>query len=733
MAASHVDPAPVSWPATDSPGLDTLLNEFELRSGVPTRVLGFAELVEGELVPRVRSSGGAPAEEVRRLVGHCQALVATAAPGAIAVDPDPPFESLNGNALLCIPIVHGPGILGFVMASAGAEISEGRSAALQAHALALSAEFDGTLAGDRRRQLDVEADLLLEISSGLSESSQIPKLMPIIARNAARAAGYDRGTALLWDPSGAMAAGASQYATGHADIRLWGVFRAIERPLDGVQRALDLGQIEFFADPASELSLEPERWVVPHGIETVMVVPMLDREERVGAIILDSSQHLTLDPARAHAAQRIATQGAFAVNIARALQRERVNRQRSQLVLGTVVQAATQMNTTGVLSVLADGANEVLGDMTTVAFVIEGTHAAKLTLTGDGDGAIDVIDCFFDNENFIEGLSPLRSKRGGSRQFNSASPLPALHELGYGRALVVPVRRANRDLGWLLSYDKTTEPYLEDDVRIVSGIASQGALSLHTASLLEGERSAVMRLQDLDRLKTSFVAAVSHELRTPLTAIIGFTDLLSESIEDESLRGFIGDMQRESAVLEALIGNLLDTSRLEAGMLQLDRSHLDLSDVIAEAVDVVSHGYQDRDFVVDAPDELPQQFIDGVRLRQVLVNLIENACKYSPSGTQVDINVSADARGNVSIAVDDRGPGIPVEHRSAVFERFRRLATDSGKPGTGIGLYLVKALVEAHGGSIEAADRPAGQGARFLVTLPPTHLGFGLAGERESA
>ena len=125
MAASHVDPAPVSWPATDSPGLDTLLNEFELRSGAPTRVLGFAELVEGELVPRVRSSGGAPAEEVRRLVGHCQALVATAAPGAIAVDPDPPFESLNGNALLCIPIVHGPGILGFVMASAGAEISEG--------------------------------------------------------------------------------------------------------------------------------------------------------------------------------------------------------------------------------------------------------------------------------------------------------------------------------------------------------------------------------------------------------------------------------------------------------------------------------------------------------------------------------------------------------------------------------------------------------------------------------
>ena len=256
----------------------------------------------------------------------------------------------------------------------------------------------------------------------------------------------------------------------------------------------------------------------------------------------------------------------------------------------------------------------------------------------------------------------------------------------------------------------------------MSGIAAQAALSLHTAALLEGERAAVARLEDLDRLKTAFVAAVSHELRTPLTAIVGFSEILSEEIDASGPSEYIESMRREAAVLEALIGNLLDTSRLEAGMLQLNTAVIDAKAVVGEAAAVVGHSHADRDIRLRLPDGDVEIIGDSPRLRQVFVNLLENAAKYSPLGTPIDLtiwkSVPTPDGPMLEVAIDDLGSGIAPEHRDAVFERFHRLATHSGKPGTGIGLYLVKALVLAHGGTIVIYDNPGGTGARFVVRLP---------------
>jgi signal transduction histidine kinase len=297
-----------------------------------------------------------------------------------------------------------------------------------------------------------------------------------------------------------------------------------------------------------------------------------------------------------------------------------------------------------------------------------------------------------------------------------------LVQLGFRRALAVPMRHRERDLGWMLSLGATTVGYAEDERRAAALVGEQASLALHTGSLLEAERATVDRLTEIDQLKSTFVAAVSHELRTPLTAILGFAELLAEEIEAPMLVAHLDDLRSEGAVLESLIGNLLDTSRLEAGLLRLNLHPIDLTATLRRAIEVVGHGHPSRDVRMFVVDDAGPVVGDGERLRQVFINLIENAAKYSPASGVIDVTVAAEhdssGTGWIEVTVDDEGPGIPEGDRLRVFERFRRLAADEASPGTGIGLYVVKAVVEAHGGTVTVEDGPQGWGTRFRVRLP---------------
>jgi signal transduction histidine kinase len=168
------------------------------------------------------------------------------------------------------------------------------------------------------------------------------------------------------------------------------------------------------------------------------------------------------------------------------------------------------------------------------------------------------------------------------------------------------------------------------------------------------------------------------------------------------------------AHLEALIANLLDTSRLEAGVLDIRRDPVDVSRVAQEAVDLVSHLHPDVDMLADIPTDLQIESGDAPRLRQILVNLLENASKYGDG--RVEVRGSTDGE-SVRFEVEDSGPGVPAEERDAVFDRFHRLH-EGQESGTGIGLYLVRALTNAHGGSVRIEDSRDLGGARFVLELP---------------
>lgn len=244
------------------------------------------------------------------------------------------------------------------------------------------------------------------------------------------------------------------------------------------------------------------------------------------------------------------------------------------------------------------------------------------------------------------------------------------------------------------------------------GVASHGAAAIGLARLLASERAAVERMAELDQLKTTFIATVSHELRTPLTTIIGFAELLGGLVDDEAAE-FVNLIRRESVHLESLIANLLDSSRLEAGMLSIQRQPVDLAPVLDEAIGLISHLHPETEISVHADGRLE---LDGdpARLRQMLANLLENACKYGAGKVVVRTTREQD---QVRVEIEDNGPGIPPDQRSRVFERFQRLH-DQQASGTGVGLYVVQALAEAHHGQVTVDDGTELKGARFIVELP---------------
>jgi signal transduction histidine kinase len=213
------------------------------------------------------------------------------------------------------------------------------------------------------------------------------------------------------------------------------------------------------------------------------------------------------------------------------------------------------------------------------------------------------------------------------------------------------------------------------------------------------------------------VSTVSHELRSPLTSVKGYTSLLLnrwDRLRDEQKRMMLEQVNHDADRVTRLITELLDISRLETGRLVLRRQMVDLPGLAASVVEKVKLEYPELEVVLTFPDPFPKVYADPDKVVQVLTNLVENACKYgSPSGMRVQGQIGDE---DVAVAVSDRGEGIPEEDLPKVFTKFFRRA--EGKPtGSGLGLWISRGLVEAHGGRLAASSIP-GQGSTFRFTLP---------------
>jgi signal transduction histidine kinase len=226
-------------------------------------------------------------------------------------------------------------------------------------------------------------------------------------------------------------------------------------------------------------------------------------------------------------------------------------------------------------------------------------------------------------------------------------------------------------------------------------------------------------LQELDRLKSDFISMVSHELRAPLTNLNGALELMQAECGSmtATCREMLTIVSAQAARLTQFVQGILNVSRLEAGQLALRLALLDLWPVVEEVVREMELRTGPR-FVLQGPRPLPLVLADRERVREILLNLLDNAVKYSPQGGEIVVELQP-TNGTVAVSVTDQGIGIPAAELDHIFERFYRVDTTDDREiyGHGLGLYIVKKLVEAHGGSI-AVESTVGQGSRFTFTLP---------------
>jgi signal transduction histidine kinase len=240
---------------------------------------------------------------------------------------------------------------------------------------------------------------------------------------------------------------------------------------------------------------------------------------------------------------------------------------------------------------------------------------------------------------------------------------------------------------------------------------------------LEAERHAVEKLTEVDRVKDAFVSSVSHELRTPITSILGYTELLEEGMYGDLNNQQLDAMRRVSANsqrLLSLISELLVLSKIQADGIGPADQLVDLRDVVAAGLAVVSPLIERRDVEVRfvLPDQPVPLVGDREMLERVVINLTDNAVKFTPDGGRVDIRIQQESRA-VVIEFADTGIGVPVHEQQRLFDRFFRssLAQQRAIPGSGLGLSISRNIVEKHGGTLLATSVPS-VGSTFRVRLP---------------
>ena len=233
-------------------------------------------------------------------------------------------------------------------------------------------------------------------------------------------------------------------------------------------------------------------------------------------------------------------------------------------------------------------------------------------------------------------------------------------------------------------------------------------------------KEAEEKLRQIDAMKSEFLSNVSHELRTPLQSISGFTKLIMDGQvpDSDTQQEFLQIIDRETVHLGNLINSLLDMSRLESGRFQINKQRMLIRDIFLDSVTSFHTLARDKEIQLneDIPDELPEMEVDGERIRQVVINLLSNAIKYSDPGGSVNIKVEAHEN-ELSFRISDRGIGMSEESLLHLFERFYRAEDKLARGGTGLGLYITKQIIEAHGGQIWAESK-LGEGSTFSFTLP---------------
>ncbi|MDP1714049.1 MAG: DUF4118 domain-containing protein [Anaerolineales bacterium] len=302
----------------------------------------------------------------------------------------------------------------------------------------------------------------------------------------------------------------------------------------------------------------------------------------------------------------------------------------------------------------------------------------------------------------------------GTQSF--AFRLPESNQLTRPPEWVVPIQVARGILGEIRLW-RAAPALTSSEKRLLQTFANQGALALERARLAQAESRARV-LEESDRLKSAILSSVSHELRTPLSTIkAAASSLRSNDVNwDSAARPeLIAAIDDEADHLNMLVGNLLDMSRIESGVLKPKREWNILSEIVGSVLARMKHLAEEHRIEVDMPESLPLIPVDYVQMEQVFTNLVSNSVKYAPEKSMISMRAFVEGD-SIHAVVSNQGPQVPQEHLERIFDKFFRITAADRVTGTGLGLSICKGIIEAHGGRLWAENIP--DGLAFNFTLP---------------
>lgn len=567
-----------------------------------------------------------------------------------------------------------------------------------------------------------ELATLHRLAVELSRSLNLVDILETVCRAFVEVLGVDHSGAVLWERGQDVGVVVAE----HPPRGFLGVRIQIDNAF--TRQVMETGEPQWAFDVRQDERLEATGPLLAGvGIHSIAVVPLVARGQVIATVGLDYMRaHHAFTPEELRLAQTIAQQAAVALE--NALLYEQAQRQARRIQTAAEISriVASVLEVEALLQQAVDLVRERFDYYYVGAFLLDPSGEWAVLRAGTGEAGRQMVAqghrLRVGGESMI-GQACARRQPVIAQDVSEAEARYINPLLPDTRAeMALPLIVGDRVLGALTIQADRPHAFSPEDLTVLGIVADSLAVALQNAMLYEEQKRTAERLRELDRLKTQFIANMSHELRTPLNSIIGFSRVILKGIDGpltEAQRQDLTAIYNAGQHLLGLINDILDLSKIEAGRMELQFSEVDMREIIRGVMSTAVGLVRDKPIELrqEVPEDLPPAWADAQRARQILLNLVSNAAKFTDRGF-IAVRAWAD-EAFVTVAVQDTGIGIPREKYEEIFQEFTQVESGTTRRygGTGLGLAIARRLVELMGGRIWV-ESEVGKGSTFFFTLP---------------